>query len=277
MPMSAPILRCSDHHLFHFGRGDRERDGEGGSVGRELSPHAFLFESIRNSGSFTSSSLSLTQWRARKRFQMLRKSRGKCLEHRIEYSQVDPKWSKGPLVIPRSKYIQILFIPIDWYLLDPVQSHSYWTYSIRFYRYILRLCHCGFRLLVFQRCPEKDWPELLQRFLANTRMNNTILVFLRISMFSARSQRPRHLDQYSHGNLTEKPRTNMSNCQTVGLPRNENAAWTWKSSDSDAAPFWSRGAKRRDLAPMSVGYRQPAALTWRRILLALTAGGLASK
>ena len=79
MPMSAPILRCSDHHLFHFGRGDRERDGEGGFVGSELSPHAFLFASIRNSGSFTSSSLSLTQWRARKRFQMLRKSKWNVL------------------------------------------------------------------------------------------------------------------------------------------------------------------------------------------------------
>ena len=85
MPMSEPILRCSDHHLFHFGRGDRERDGEGGSFGSELRPHAFLLASMRSSGSFTSSSLSLTQWRARKRFQMLRKSKWNVLHHRRKF------------------------------------------------------------------------------------------------------------------------------------------------------------------------------------------------
>ena len=117
--LPAHYADCSDHHLFHFGRGDRERDAERGSFGRELSPQAFLLASMRNSGRCTSSSLSLAQWKARKRFQLLRKSRGKCLEHHIEYRQVDPKWSKGLLVIDRSKYIQILFIPIDWYLMIP--------------------------------------------------------------------------------------------------------------------------------------------------------------
>ena len=41
----API--CSDHHLFHFGRGSRERDVEGCSVGSELRPQAFLVASMR--------------------------------------------------------------------------------------------------------------------------------------------------------------------------------------------------------------------------------------
>ena len=154
VPMSALILRCSNHHLFHFGRGERERDGEVRSRGRELKPQAFFFESMRNSGSCTSSSFSLTQWRDRKRMKSVRIRRWKW-----HVLNVISEWN----VISRSKSSSYLLIDTTWILFNPIHTG---TTLYGPYGYALRLCHCGFfQPLVFQPW---TWKRL-------TRTSSTIL------------------------------------------------------------------------------------------------------
>ena len=179
--------------------------------------------------------------------------------------------------------IQIYPNPLHTYWLIPIRSCSI-PFILDLLCQILSLLFETLPLFSASGLPTLPWERLTRTSSTildkhKNELNNTIRSwYFYVFLCSVREARDRAI--WTSTAMVTWPgnqESNMSNCQTVGLPRNENAAWTWKSSDSDAAPFWSRGAKRRDLAPMSVGYRQPAALTWRRILLALTAAGLASK